>query len=257
MEAAPDLTGRVAIVTGSARRTGRMIALKLAEAGASVLISARSAQAEAEAVANEIESLHGKGRAVVQLANVSDPHAVDALIARAIDSWGRLDILVNNASVRRFGEFASYRMEDWHDVLRTTLDGTYLCSRAAAPHIARQGGGSIINMGGVSAHTGARNAMAMITAKAGLLGLTRAMAHELGPMGITVNCVAPASMRAPDDDPANTAKLSSMYGHDKVPLARSGTMEEVSEAIVSLCGPAWRYMTGQVIHINGGIFFGS
>ncbi|MFM9970858.1 MAG: SDR family NAD(P)-dependent oxidoreductase [Burkholderiales bacterium] len=256
MQAAPDLNGKVAIVTGSARRTGRVIAHKLAQAGASVVINARSAKAEAEAVAKEIEDAHGKGRAIAHLANVSDPAAVDALIANSISTYGRLDILINNASVRRFSELATYKLEDWHDILHTTLDGTFLCSRAAAPHMANKEG-SIINIGGVSAHTGARNAAAMITAKAGLLGLTRALAHELGPMGITVNCVAPASMRAPDDDPAKVAQLNSLYGHDKVPLGRSGTMDEVSEAVVSLCGPAWRYMTGQVIHINGGIFFGN
>jgi 3-oxoacyl-[acyl-carrier protein] reductase len=257
MEASPDLSGRVAIVTGSARRTGRTIAHKLAEAGARVVINARSAQAEAEGVAREIEAVHGKGRAIACLANVSDPASVDALIAQTMNTYGRLDILVNNASVRRHGEFATYKLEDWHDILHTTLDGTFLCSRAAAPHMAVHKAGTIINMGGVAAHTGARNAAAMITAKAGLLGLTRALAHELGTLGITVNCVAPASMRSPDDDAAKAAQLNSLYGHDKVPLGRSGTMDEVSEAVVALCGPAWRYMTGQVIHINGGIFFGS
>lgn len=257
MQASPDLSGRVAIVTGSARRTGRTIAHKLAQAGASVVINARSAQAEAEGVVREIEAAHGKGRAIAHLANVSDPASVDELIAQTIGTYGRLDILINNASVRRHGEFATYKLEDWHDILHTTLDGTFLCSRAAAPYLAVHKAGTIINMGGVAAHTGARNAAAMITAKAGLLGLTRALAHELGSLGITVNCVAPASMRSADDDAVKTAQLNSLYGHDKVPLARSGTMDEVSEAVVALCGPAWRYMTGQVIHINGGIFFGS
>ena len=257
MEAAPNLKGRVALVTGSARRTGRVIAHKLAEAGASLIINARSAAAEARAVAKEIEDLHGKGRAIACVANVCDPAAVEAMVALAISTFGRLDILVNNASVRRHGEFATYKLEDWHDILHTTLDGSFLCSRAAAPHLAHDQCGTIINIGGVAAHTGARNAAAMITAKAGLLGLTRALAHELGPMGITVNCVAPASMRSADDEPARIAQLNSLYGHEKTPMGRTGTMDEVSEAVVSLCGPAWRYMTGQVIHINGGVFFGS
>ena len=257
MEAAPNLNGRVALVTGSARRTGMVIARKLAQAGASIVINARSAKAEAEAVVREIEGTHGKGRAIACLADICDPAAVDAMMMQTIDTYGRLDILVNNASVRRHGEFASFSLSDWHDILHTTLDGTFLCSRAAAPHLGRKKYGTIINIGGVAAHTGARNAAAMITAKAGLLGLTRALAHELGPMGITVNCVAPATMRAPDEDPARAAQLTALYGHEKTPLGRAGTMEEVSEAVVSLCGPAWRYMTGQVIHINGGVFFGS
>jgi 3-oxoacyl-[acyl-carrier protein] reductase len=112
-------------------------------------------------------------------------------------------------------------------------------------------------MGGVAAHTGARNAMAMITAKAGLLGLTRALAHELGPQGITVNCVAPSSMLSKYDDPERVAQTQSFYGLERTPLARLGTMEEVADAVVALCGPAWRYMTGQVVHINGGTYLGN
>ena len=257
MNATPHLGGRVALVTGSARRTGRVLARKLAEAGASVCVNARRSKNEAEAVAREIEAAHGAGRAIAVLADVSDPKAVEAMVAATVERFGRLDILVNNASIRRHGALESIDLEDWHDILHTTLDGTFLCSRAAAPHMEKQGGGTIVNIGGVSAHTGARNAAAVITAKAGLIGLTRALAHDLGPKGITVNCVAPASMIASDDDPQRIEQLKAFYRQESVPLGRTGTVDEVAEAIVALCGPAWRYMTGQVIHINGGVFFGT
>jgi 3-oxoacyl-[acyl-carrier protein] reductase len=250
MNATPDLAGRVALVTGGARRTGRVLSKKLAAAGASVVVNARSSRAEAESLAKEIEAAHGAGRAMAFMADVSDPKAVDAMFAAAVARFGRLDILVNNASIRRHGAMESIEMDAWHDILHTTLDGTFLCCRAAAPHMKKAGAGTIINMGGVSA-------AAVITAKSGLFGLTRALAHDLGPMGITINIVAPASMIDEHDDPKRIEALKSFYRHDQVPLGRTGTVEEVADAIVTLCGPAWRYMTGQVIHINGGVFFGS
>lgn len=257
MSATPDLSGRVALVTGSARRTGRVLAHKLAAAGASVVVNARHSATEAEGVVREIESVHGSGRAIAFMADVSDARAVDAMVGAAVERFGRLDILVNNASIRRHGALQAIELDDWHEIIHTTLDGSFLCSRAAAPHMAKNGGGSIINLGGVSAHTGARNAAAVITAKAGLIGLTRALAHDLGPLGITVNCVAPASMIAKEDDPQRTAQLKAFYRQESIPLGRTGTVEEIADAIVNLCGPAWRYMTGQVIHINGGVFFGT
>ena len=111
-------------------------------------------------------------------------------------------------------------------------------------------------VGGVVAHTGARGASAIMTAKAGLEGLTRALAYDLGPR-VTVNCVIPASMHSPEDPPERAPALQSFYQHERVPLARPGSVDEIASAIVALCGPAWRYMTGQMIHINGGVHFGS
>jgi 3-oxoacyl-[acyl-carrier protein] reductase len=220
-------------------------------------VNARSATADAEAVAQEIEQAHGAGRAFAFMADVGDPKAVAAMIDATVSRYGRLDILINNASIRRHAALDDIDMDSWRDILRTTLDGTFLCSRAAAPHMKQAGGGTIINMGGVSAHTGAKNAAAVITAKSGLFGLTRALAHDLGPMGITVNIVAPASMIDERDDPKRVEQLRSFYRHEQVPLGRAGSVDEVTDAIVNLCGPAWRYMTGQVVHINGGVFFGT
>jgi 3-oxoacyl-[acyl-carrier protein] reductase len=256
MNAVPDLTGRVALVTGGARRTGRAIALKLAEAGASVVVNALSSKAQAEATAHDIELAQGAGRAMPFIADVGDIEAVRAMVDAAVKRFGGLDILVNNASIRHHAALEETTLEDWRRILRVTLDGSFLCAQAAAPHLTRSLAGTIINMGGVVAHTGARGASAIMTAKAGLEGLTRALAYDLGPR-VTVNCVVPASMHSPDDPPERAPTLQSFYQHERVPLARPGGVDEVASAIVALCGPAWRYMTGQMIHINGGVHFGS
>ncbi len=252
----PDLRGRVALVTGGARRTGRAIAFKLAEAGARVVVNALSSQPEALATVADIERAHGEGRALAHVADVTDAVAVRAMIDAAVAKFGGLDILVNNASIRHHAELEATTLEDWQRVLRVTLDGSFLCAQAAAPHLSRSAAGTVINIGGVVAHTGARGACAIMTAKSGLEGLTRALAMDLSP-AVTVNCVLPASMRAPDDPPERAPRLKNFYQHERVPLGRAATIDEVASAIVTLCGPAWRYMTGQMIHINGGVHFGS
>jgi 3-oxoacyl-[acyl-carrier protein] reductase len=245
---APDLTGRVAVVTGSARNIGRAIALALARSGAAVAVSARQAAAEAEAVAAEIRD--AGGRAMVALADVKRPESAAALVTAAIDAFGRLDILVNNASVRREVDFAQLDYAEWREILGTTLDGAYLCSHAALPHLVASGRGAIVNIGGLSAHTGASRRAHIIAAKAGLVGLTRALAHDLAPHSITVNCVAPGvidTARGGTGDPAHHAVHKPLVG-------RRGTPEEIAALVAFLCGPDARYITGQTIHANGGIF---
>lgn len=241
------LAGHVAVVTGSARNIGRSIALELARAGAAVIINARSAAADAEAVAAEIRQ--AGGRAAVKLADVTDPAAVEALIAAAVSSFGRLDILVNNASVRREVDFAALDYAEWRAILGLTLDGAYLCSHAALPHLIASGTGSIVNIGGLSSHTGATRRAHVIAAKAGLAGLTRALAHDLAAHGITVNCVAPGLIQTVrvGEEPAHHAV-------HKTPGGRRGTPEEVAALVGFLCGPDARYITGQTIHANGGAF---
>ena len=251
-----DLNGRVALVTGAAKRTGRAVAFKLAEAGACVVVNALNSRADAQATVADIERRHGAGRAMAFIADVSDAAAVRAMVDAAVERFGSLDILVNNASIRHHAALEETTLEDWRRILAVTLDGSFLCSKAAAPHLVRSTAGTIVNIGGVVAHSGARGASAIMTAKAGLEGLTRALAYDLGP-NVTVNCVLPASMHSPDDPPERATALRNFYMHERVPLARPGTVEEVATAIVALCGPTWRYMTGQMIHINGGVHFGS
>jgi len=245
-----ELAGRVAVVTGSGRNIGRAIALALADGGAAVLVSARRSLPEAERVAAEIRAKGG--RAAAELADVADPASVARLIETAVAHFGRLDILVNNASVRRETSLADLEYAEWREILATTLDGAYLCSRAALPHlVAAGGGGSIVNIGGLSAHTGARRRAHVIAAKAGLVGLTRALAHDLAPHQVTVNCVAPGMIETTraGAEPAHHAGKTP-------PVGRRGTPEEIASLVRFLCGPGARYITGQTIHANGGLFTG-
>jgi 3-oxoacyl-[acyl-carrier protein] reductase len=246
-----ELSGCVAIVTGSARNIGRSIALELAAAGAAVIVNARRSEQAGEAVVAEIRG--DGGRAELKLADVSSPEGAAALIAAAVDHFGRLDILVNNASVRRETDFARLEYPEWREILAVTLDGAFLCTRAALPHLIASGRGAVVNIGGLSAHTGAARRAHVVAAKAGLGGLTRALAHELAPNSITVNCVAPGVIDTVRD-PGSTAPAHHAV---HVPLTgRRGRPDEVAAAVRFLCGPDARYITGQTIHVNGGTFMG-
>lgn len=247
MTADGNLQGRVAIVTGSARNIGRAIARSLAAAGAAVVVNAKSSAAEAEGVAREITE--AGGRAAVRIADVGTPDGAASLVSAAISGFGRLDILVNNAAVRREIDFEHLDYQEWRDITGTILDGAYLCARAALPHLIAVGGGSIVNIGGLSSYTGAARRAHVIAAKAGLVGLTRALAHDLAPHGVTVNCVAPGlidtARRGPE--PSHHAKHATLVG-------RRGTPEDIASVVTFLCGPDARYITGQTLHANGGVF---
>lgn len=248
MNGRADLVGRVALVTGSARNIGRAIALELASAGAAVMVNARTSASEAGAVVNEIQQ--AGGQSAFTLGDVGDPGAVTSLVKATIEVFGRLDILVNNASIRRETDFADLDYREWREILATTLDAAYLCSHAALPHLMQSGSGAIVNIGGLSAHTGAARRAHVIAAKAGLVGLTRALAHDLAPHRITVNCVAPGlidTRRASTGQPAHHALFAPLAG-------RLGKPEEIAALVRFLCGPEARYITGQTIHANGGVF---
>jgi 3-oxoacyl-[acyl-carrier protein] reductase len=242
-----ELQGLVAIVTGSSRNIGRAIALALADGGAAVVVNARSAAQDAAAVVEEIRK--AGGRAAAHVTNVGDPEGAAALVAAAVREFGRLDVLVNNASVRREMDFADLDYREWRDIMATSLDGAYLCSRAALPHLIAAGGGSIVNIGGLSSHTGAPRRAHVIAAKAGLAGLTRALAHDLAPHNVTVNCVAPGLI-----DTARTGPEPAHHQKLATPMGRKGTPDEVANLVRFLCGPGARYITGQTIHANGGIY---
>lgn len=247
MNAARELEGRVALVTGAARNIGRTMALDFARAGAAVVVNARSSQAEANAVVKDIVAAGGKAEAV--MANVTDPDDVDALVRSTVERFGRIDILVNSAAIRRETSFANLSFAEWREVLSTILDGAFLTSHAALPHLKKSDQGAIVNIGGLSAHTGAAGRAHVIAAKAGLAGFTRALAHDLAGDGITVNCVSPGMI-----DTVRDGAEPSHHAGKLPPVGRRGTPQEVASLVRYLCGPAARYITGQTVHVNGGVF---
>ena len=247
-----ELTGKVAIVTGAGRNIGRAIALTLAEAGASILVNARSNRTEAEAVAREIEAVGG--RALVHIGDVADPKAVQVMADAASLGFGRIDILVNNAALRREKPFAEIDYAEWREILDVTLDGAFHCTKACLPALRKSGAGTIVNIGGLSAHTGAKNRAHVVTAKAGIIGFTRALAHDLADDGITVNCVVPGLIGTPR--PKDKPEPAHHLTHQTITGER-GKPEEVAAAVRFLCSPGARYITGQAIHANGGAYLGA
>ncbi len=246
-----ELCGRVAIVTGAGRNIGRAIALALAEAGAAVVVNARASRGEAEGVSSEIE--RAGGRALAFTADVTDPEAVREMTAAAAAQFGRIDILVNNAAVRVEQAFDRMTLAEWRAVTAVILDGAFNCAQACLPQLRRAGGGVIVNIGGLSAHTGAARRPHVVAAKAGLLGLTRALAHELAPDGIRVNTVTPGLMATPRaagrPEPEHHSRIHALVG-------RRGLPEDIAAAVRFLCGPGASFITGQNIYVNGGSFLG-
>jgi len=244
-----ELSGKVAVVTGAGRNIGRAIALTLAEGGASVLVNARSNRAEAENVAREIEAAGGK--AIVHIGDVADVKSVQAMADAAVKQFGRIDILINNAALRREKSFAEMDYAEWREILDVTLDGTFHCTKACLSALRRSGQGTIVNIGGLSAHTGAKNRAHVVTAKAGIVGFTRALANDLAADGITVNCVVPGLIGTPR--PKERPEPAHHLTHNTITGAR-GKPEDIAATVRFLCSPAARYITGQAIHANGGAY---
>lgn len=249
---ASDLSGKVAIVTGAAVRMGRAIALRLAEAGAAVVVNTRASIEKAHDVAREIEQAGGRALAVA--ADVTSPSEVGRMVDQAVSELGRIDILVNNVAIRYRTPFVKMSIGEWHEVLASMLDAAFLCSQACASQlIANQG--NIVNIGGASAYFGSGGHAHVMTAKLGLVGLTRALALDLAPH-VVVNCLSPGRIDAEGDNhPVMTGQRA--YTLDRIPAGRAGTVEEVAEGVAMLCSPRCRFINGQTVHINGGMFFGS
>ncbi|MET0867493.1 MAG: 3-oxoacyl-ACP reductase family protein [Pseudorhodoplanes sp.] len=247
-----ELAGKVAVVTGAGRNIGRAIALTLAEGGASVVVNARGNRAEAESVVREIES--AGGRALVHIGDVADAGAVQAMADATMKQFGGIDILVNNAALRREMPFAEMDYAAWREILDVTLDGAFYCVKACLPGLRKSGAGTIVNIGGLSAHTGARNRAHVVTAKAGLIGLTRALAHDLADDGITVNCVVPGLIGTPR--PKDKPEPAHHLTHNTI-TGNRGRPEDVAATVRFLCGPGARYVNGQAIHANGGAYLGA
>src|SRR6267143_1218994 len=167
-----ELSGKVALVTGGARNIGRAISRSLAAGGATVMVNANTSQGEAKHTVSMIKS--SGGTAACHFADVTDPAAVAKMVDATVKEFGRLDILVNNAAVRSETHFEDIKLEEWHRVIATVLDGAFLCTQSCLPHLIRVRGGAIVNIGGLTAHKGATRRVHVIAAKAGIAGMTRA-----------------------------------------------------------------------------------
>ncbi len=245
-----ELEGRVALVTGGTRNIGRAIALALAGAGAAVIVNCRSSRAEADAVVAEIEAAGGK--ALCHLADVTDENGVAAMVDAGVARFGGLDILVNNAAVRDVTSIDDIDFATWRYVTGIILDGAFICTKAALGALRRSGAGAIVNIGGMSGHTGAVGRPHVVAAKLGLVGLTRALAHDLAPDKITVNCVVPGLI---DTVRGGSSGSKTAHRRDTV-LGRHGKPEDVAGVVRLLAGPDARYVTGQEWHVNGGAYMG-
>ncbi|HWV51486.1 SDR family NAD(P)-dependent oxidoreductase [Pseudorhodoplanes sp.] len=244
------LAGRVAIVTGSGRNIGRAIAISFAAAGARVVINGHRDQSALDAVVNEIRS--NGGEAIACLADVSRDDEIACMVALAKETYGHVDIAVSNVGKRPYAAFLDITPEDWDDVLRTNLSAPFYLARHTIPMMRERRFGRIINISGFSgffAHVTHR--AHSVSAKLGLHGLSKAIAREFGPDGITANTVAPGMI--------DTARDWSQYKHidteklsAEIPVRRLGTPDDIAEACLFLAGEGGGFVSGQVIHVNGG-----
>jgi 3-oxoacyl-[acyl-carrier protein] reductase len=249
---AKPLAGKVALVTGAVRRIGRAIALRLAQDGAAVIIHTRASEVEGRAVAEEVAQL-GVG-SLLCLAEITDEGAVRAMVEQSRERFGRLDILVNNAAIRGQVPFLEMSIAQWREVTGIILDGAFIVTKACLPLMLQSGeGGRIINIGGATAHTGAVERAHVVTAKAGLGGFTRALAAEFADRGITVNCVVPGRIGGRRSKTAGAEPPPG--GHEPI-VGRLGTPDDVAEMVRPLWLPTGSYVTGQTIHVNGGLYMG-
>jgi 3-oxoacyl-[acyl-carrier protein] reductase len=250
MQSLTSLEGKTAMVTGGSRGIGRSISLILARAGAFVVVNYRSDEDAARATVAEIEKENGQGTSIQF--DVSDPAAGDQAIKGIIDEYGRLDILVNNAGISRDGLIGRMNDADWNQVVGTNLSGAFYLCRAASKGMIRNRQGRIINIASTAGEAGNPGQTNYSATKAGLIGLTKALARELAPRNVLVNAVSPGIIRGGMSDELDDEQVEAIRSH--VPLRRMGTGEEVANAVLFLCSGMSDYITGQVIRVNGGLY---
>ncbi|MBM4763964.1 3-oxoacyl-[acyl-carrier-protein] reductase [Bacillus sp. B15-48] len=244
------LEGKIALVTGASRGIGKEIALELAREGANIVVNYAGSEAKALEVAEEIKAM-GREAIVIQ-ADVSNTESVELMVKQTIESFGRLDILVNNAGITKDNLIMRMKESDWDDVININLKGVFLCTKAVTRQMMKQRSGRIINISsivGVSGNAGQAN---YVAAKSGVIGLTKTTAKELASRGVTVNAVAPGFITTDMTDKLTDEMKAEML--KQIPLARLGEPVEIAKTVSFLASEDSRYMTGQTLHVDGGMF---
>lgn len=245
------LADRVALITGATRGIGRAVLTAFAQAGATVVGTATTAEG-AQKIQDHLNALGVKGEG--RVLNVTDAEASKALVAEIVEKYGRIDILVNNAGITRDTLVLRMRDEQWEDVLETDLTAAFRLAKACVRPMLRQNGGRIISISSVVGAMGNAGQVNYAAAKAGLMGMTKALAREIGSRGVTVNCVAPGfidtDMTQGLPEEHKTQLLS------QIPLGRLGAAEDVANACLFLAADTGAYITGTTLHVNGGMFMG-
>ena len=246
-----DLQGRIALVTGASQGIGRACALELARAGATVVLAARNEIKLAEAV-EEIQGAGGEAEAIPL--DLASEESIKSVAKSVVESFGKVEILVNNAGITRDGLMLRMKREDWDDVLRTNLTGAFLLTQALLSPMLKNRWGRIVNMASVVGRAGQAGQVNYAASKAGLIGLTRSMARELASRAITVNAVAPGYIETPMTAVLDEKQRAAMIA--AIPLGRPGTDLEIAQAVKFLASDAAAYITGHVLDVNGGMYMG-
>lgn len=243
-----DLSQQVMLITGASRGIGRATALLAARAGATVILNYRNAVAEAEKAVRQIEQ--GGGTALAIRADVAIQSEVEAMVEKVIATYGRIDVLVNNAGIWTYGAIDNMDAETWRETMAANLDSVYHCCRAVTPHMMSQRRGRIINISSTAGQRGEAFHSHYAATKGAIISFTKSLAPELAPYNILVNCVAPGWI---DTDMSHTALLEEGEKiTDLIPLRRAGTAEEIAGPILFLASDLANYITGEVLNVNGG-----
>jgi len=246
-----NLQGRIALVTGASQGIGRACALELARAGATVALAARN-EAKLAEVAAEIEV--AGGQAATFALDIAAEESIKAVAKAVIERFGKVEILVNNAGITRDGLMMMMKRADWDDVLGTNLTGAFLLTQALIRPMIKNRWGRVINISSVVGRTGQAGQVNYAASKAGLIGMTRSIAREVGSRGITANAIAPGYIETPMTAVLDEKQLAAMMA--AIPLGRAGTDADIAQAVAFLASDAASYITGQVLDVNGGMFMG-